>query len=548
MYKNSLLCKPNRFHFFSSIFSILFSLLLIVVFSAQSSGAAGNSFADDNITYTQKIVHKHTGNASGGGCYGKYVVNTTTIEDPCRGHMIYYPAYNKTQCDTCGASYDGDQSYRDCWTTFPKEVKETYYQLNCGYSDNQELGTYSVAQSSLGWSKEITLTMSLSSSVLSEGSIRYCVNEVPIEGNIFTVSENGTYNVNIVRSANISANPVSVVISNIDTVAPVFSVDYDTTPDIPLVNVKIISADDFDGSGLAPMPYSFDGGNTWTDTPRLEVTENQIVEIVVRDQAGNEAYESIEINNIKKPVPPTPASEATPANSIDESTQNNYSEDSEPVYNEPENNEQNNAKTQEPESQEPKEVPFVPSNSVKPSRKSNVSDSDESKKKAPINVQVTSPALKSPQKPVKKEEIRKEKPTLITQPKTSSAQSAGIESTTNVSPLAKSLLLGLSVICLGVLSALLFLLLCRITIVCNMKERDKYVFKGLTVITRREGLFEINISQALFEKCDTGKLLIKMPVLFSFIHKDEDLIIYLPDKQSYTATVASKIYLSLKIR
>lgn len=573
MYNSSILCKPNRFHFFfsklisffSSRFIFIFSLLLTTSFLVLIFGDTNRSFAEDSITYTQKIVHKHTGTSrGGGGCYGNVEVRTTTVEEPCKGHMVYYPEWNRTQCDICGASYDGDQSFRECWTTYPTTVKEAFYRLNCGYSDNQQIGTYSVVQDTSAWSNDVTLAMSLSSTVLSEEKAKYKINGNVIEGHSYSVPENGVYTVSLVTSSNTSAESIELIISNIDKSAPAISVDYDPTPDLPNVDV-IITADDGDGgSGLDLAPYSFDGGNTWTDNPICNVTENGTLDIVVRDKAGNETTEIIEISNIKKPEPPKPENATPSGNNPGDNDTGNNSGNNTPVNgtngndtNVGDNNDDATKGNGEGDTEDlapaenldatSKKLPDTPVATPTPTVKKKPSPSTEGANKETVKVQVTSPVLKTAPQPADKKELKKEQTTVPSIQRASADLQQPAKKSKEIPELITALLWGIGVICLCGLFALIALFLNRISFICNMKENDKYVFKGLTNITGKEGIYEIKINQKLFEKCATGKLLIKLPPIFAISHEGRDMVIYLPDKQSITVSVSRRIYLSVKI-
>ena len=51
------------------------------------------------------------------------------------------------------------------------------------------------------------------------------------------------------------------------------------------------------------MPYSFDGGKTWSDTDTKVFTKNQVVNIQVRDKVGNIYETSVTISKIDKILP-----------------------------------------------------------------------------------------------------------------------------------------------------------------------------------------------------------------------------------------------------
>lgn len=63
-----------------------------------------------------------------------------------------------------------------------------------------------------------------------------------------------------------------------------------------------INADD-DLSGFGTASYSFDGGKTFSDTPKAAFAKNQDVDIVIRDQAGNETTSKAEIEHVDRLEP-----------------------------------------------------------------------------------------------------------------------------------------------------------------------------------------------------------------------------------------------------
>ncbi len=68
------------------------------------------------------------------------------------------------------------------------------------------------------------------------------------------------------------------------------------------VVVLSVSASDLE-SGLASMPYSYDGGATWVTEPTLTVTENGTYTVLVRDLVGNTAQASLTVSNIDTAAP-----------------------------------------------------------------------------------------------------------------------------------------------------------------------------------------------------------------------------------------------------
>lgn len=82
-----------------------------------------------------------------------------------------------------------------------------------------------------------------------------------------------------------------VVVDGIDKTAPMIS-------DVQIADsagenknrvVKVTAFDNADGCGLDETPFSFDGGNSWTDINEIMVTETTVLNIQVRDRLHNTA-------------------------------------------------------------------------------------------------------------------------------------------------------------------------------------------------------------------------------------------------------------------
>ena len=118
----------------------------------------------------------------------------------------------------------------------------------------------------------------------------------------FFYEGSGTYTV-LVRDALENTSSYEVSFYNVDNLAPTIeSVEYDDTPNALSVTVTVkasdVQADGSEGCGLHELPYSFDGGNTWTDSPVWETDRNGVIVVAVRDVLGNIAYREAEITNI----------------------------------------------------------------------------------------------------------------------------------------------------------------------------------------------------------------------------------------------------------
>ena len=385
---------PDRWH--RSFFILIVSVITFFLFFSQRAYA--NEEENSAVIYTKNIYHKHTGNSeSGGGCYSVRKTGTKTVEVPCDGTMVYYPAVDGTQCSKCKAGYPGDESYRDCYHTEKKTTTYTYYEMGCNKSTSTILATVSVGQNTSEWAKEITLTCTYETAGnIALAQAPYIWNGTATDQNTYTVTGNGDYTLqlNADGNANTANGKIVIPVRNIDTTAPIIAshtlepesgwvkegvvlaltdvqdlqpdntlgcglhenaysydngvtwtadtsymyeesgtytvmvrdglenassyevsfyhvdnlaptienIEYDDTPNVLSTTLTVsasdVQTDGSDGCGLHEMPYSFDGGNTWTDNPVYETDRNGTITVAVRDALENVVYREVSITNI----------------------------------------------------------------------------------------------------------------------------------------------------------------------------------------------------------------------------------------------------------
>ena len=118
----------------------------------------------------------------------------------------------------------------------------------------------------------------------------------------FVLTANGMYYVWAEDSAgNTAKEPLKV--EKIDTTPPAVTVSSNPIgPTNRFVDLTVAASDV--ESGLAPEAYSFDGGASWQAENKKRYTENQIVQIKVRDAVGNISSVSYTISNILPPLAP----------------------------------------------------------------------------------------------------------------------------------------------------------------------------------------------------------------------------------------------------
>lgn len=543
MYHLLKLCKPNTA--IKSLALLIISLLFSSFFSIELKCAEELSTP---INYSQDITHFHTGSKSrGGGCYKKPVTETITYENRCKGTMIYFAEWNTTQCNICGASYTGDESGRECYTINPTTYTTTTYKLSCGFKDNDVIGTFSVTPDTSEWTKEVTLTLDLSPESLSEADNPFSINDSNITGNTFTVTDNCSLTASVDVVVNSYVDPVTLTISNIDNTAPSVSIEYDQTPDIASTQINVsaidLQPDQTPGCGLPDSPYSFDGGKSWTPSPSFTVTQNGDYSVMVRDTLGNIVTNELVIDNIKIPDPPKndekPSSEEPKEENKPSPTQNTPSNpgNSTPAITN-DYTPSNDVTPQNPVDITP-QTNIIPVKNVQVKKETPNIDSDDDEAKVPVDV--TPFPLPKP--------LKKEKEVKIS---TSELKSnAEVKKPTVLETKEESAFTDMVPLILGILAGLLALLgliffLCRLAAISNYKSKTEYTLKCFSFIHSKDGVFYINLSQNVIDRCSTNLLSITPSAVFRFLHKGDELTVYSPDKQAYPVIIDDEMKVSLK--
>lgn len=297
------------YKFKQSINITLIAFICFITIFSQTVNSSADTTAPE--TFTGNIYHVHTGSeSSGGGCYSVHTTKEFTYENQCPGTMIYYPEYDATQCSVCGAGYSGDQSGRRCWYTNPETVVTDWYELGCGKSTSSVMGTFSVTPSKSDWCTEETLSFAISDSSLARQGDSYILNGSVISGNSCVINSSGTYTASVKTVGGTSPQTISFNISNIDVTPPeIRSVNISPkewtngSVTASITDVVDIQPDQTAGSGLASMPFSYDGGNTWTDNNSYICNANSEYTFMVRDNMGNIGSKTFSVNNIDTTAP-----------------------------------------------------------------------------------------------------------------------------------------------------------------------------------------------------------------------------------------------------
>ena len=120
--------------------------------------------------------------------------------------------------------------------------------------------------------------------------------------NYHVYMENGTHSV-LVRDQLLNTSTYEVSFQNVDCTSPtIHSIVYDETKNIRettlTVEAEDLQPDGSIGCGLHELPYSYDGGVSWTDETSIVIRENVTINFVVRDQLENQTVREVAITNI----------------------------------------------------------------------------------------------------------------------------------------------------------------------------------------------------------------------------------------------------------
>lgn len=311
----------SKFHFKESKFlqksiSIIFATVSCIILCFPMTGYTcyAQESEEKTAVFSQNIYHKHTGNDNGGGCYTDKKTKTEKKEEPCGGHLVYFPAQDESKCDRCAAGYSGDEGGRECWHSTTKTVTKTYYDLGCGKGSNTLLGTLTVTQSTTDWVKSLTLTGSYETQgdmVVDE--LPYIWNGGSASGNdTYEVTASGSYSLTLNADENATEATVRVDVRNVDVTAPVIRAHTQDPAEgwtnegvlVTITDAVDLQPDGSEGCGLHEFPYSYDNGETWTAETTHTYLENGAHSVLVRDKLENTSSYQVEFYNVDC-TPPT---------------------------------------------------------------------------------------------------------------------------------------------------------------------------------------------------------------------------------------------------
>lgn len=415
-----------------------------------------------------------------------------------------------------------------------------------------------------------------------------------VSNNSFTVDSNGNNTV-LLKDKLDNISTYTINIQNIDKEAPrITDVDYDKTEYVKNVTL-VVTADDImsdgrEGVGLHETPYSFDDGETWSDDNTLFVEECCSIDIAVRDKLENISRLTVEINNIDcygpeithTPHPSGPTTGSVRVNicvkdvgyngsrgiglpeeylSFDNGstwTDKNYfstdvnkkvsvlardKNDNISSYTIKIDNIYTESDEEPPEEDDPPKV--IPTPSPTP----NPPPSTPPKKIRKRKPTVTPPSDDTPTENITPSPTTKQVK-IDSREKQDAPKEIVISNFDNNGDDGFSwidmLLIILAALLALLLLFLLLFLLSRMVRIYNIIGKNDFSFKGICLIHCKDGIYEINIDKSIIDACGTNKLELRFSKLFILMHRDDDVTVYLPDKQSYIVKPSDASLLVIK--
>ena len=258
------------------------------------------------MTVTYPVYHVHTGSSSSGyGCYG-VIIGYDREPRYCGGSFVtdWGVGYGeKYYCDRCGA-WGGPGGNCDEVVGYDETP---VYGVSCGHYQGEVVGYVTYTQNTTDWTRDVYINMSYDSHGMTVSARPFIMNGTAYDSGNFHITENGSYTFSPATDSNSDSSGAIYIanIGNIDRTSPQI-VSYTLNPTgwtkdgvtLSMLDVRDPQPDGSAGSGLHSAPYSYDGGQTWTDRSTCVFTQNGSYSVTVRDKVGNTSSSSFSISNI----------------------------------------------------------------------------------------------------------------------------------------------------------------------------------------------------------------------------------------------------------
>lgn len=335
-------------------------------------------------------------------------------------------------------------------------------------------------------------------------------------------------------------NTSECTIETIDTEAPSVALCYALSGNSTEACLKVVASDS--GSGLTDTPYKWNASD-YSASDTLTVNENRLYTVSVRDKAGNIAVKGIEVEGIVKPIANRPVLDPLPMDEPEEEISNTDPAPEPAPADIPETN------PVQPPADNPDDIPQPVSDNpeVLPAPKITPQPmvSSPSGPAAPATTPDTDEEYALPQiTPVVINKTIEDEP--VAAPKVMDTSDLPAKEANSSSDIFYILgLIFLLLLLAALIIGLLFALSRAILIYCNLgNKKEKFV--GLTFAKKSKDAFAANISQSVINSCDTTLLNLKFTMAFIYLHSEEDVTVYLPDKQSFIVKPDTSVAISFK--
>ena len=312
------------------------------------------------------------------------------------------------------------------------------------------------------------------------------------------LAENQTLQI-LLRDLHNNQTREQILIDHIDRQAPKVSLQSKELSVGDSKRVELVVKAKDEESGLEKKAYSWNGGATYTDQRSMVVSENGNYAVKVRDRAGNVGKAVIRISIF-------PEKE-------DETEEPEESEE------EPSSSTEEASTTEEQESTEES----VSTEETDTTEELTETESESMDEPEPETVLVTLEELGEEPESIMPREIKKEKAT-------------GIVKWITILMLALAALL---------LAVLLLLAWLRSMTVYGKNRNGDWHYLGRVWIMRREERYVVNISEEMFEKCETARFCFKPAWGFVQMHEDEEMYFYFPEEICMTGRISENIEIAL---
>lgn len=215
----------------------------------------------------------------------------------CPSRNIYHEHGGYYICKTCGSKNQPMGNFDGRWNdAVEKDV------LKCSISEGALEASAAMEASATNWTKDsvqISLKLNAIAAGYQPGKLVYSFDGGVSfqEASTFLVTQNSTVQ-GVVKDDLGRTIEKSILVENIDKVAPDIQSFYPEKDNWSSGNLKLLVQATDDDSGISGVAFSFDQGLTFVSDNYLEVSESGTYQVIVRDGAGNTSQTSVSVSKI----------------------------------------------------------------------------------------------------------------------------------------------------------------------------------------------------------------------------------------------------------